>query len=74
MSATELIEQVRAMPVRERQKFVFAVLALEEGRPAQGMRKAKRVRWPDVEARARHIFGGRVLPNLVLVEREEAGR
>jgi len=29
------------------------------------------VKWPDVEARAKRIFGDRVLPNLVLVEREE---
>jgi hypothetical protein len=74
MSATELIEQVRALPVRERQKFVLAVLALKESRPVTGMRKNKRVRWPDIEARARRIFGARVLPNLVLLEREEAGR
>ncbi len=73
MSATELIEQVRALPVRERQKFVLAVLALKEGSPAEGARKTKRVRWPDVEARARRIFGERVLPNLVLLEREESG-
>ena len=73
MSATELIEQVRALPVRERQKCVLAVLALKEGSPAEGARKTKRVRWPDVEARARRIFGERVLPNWVLLGREEAG-
>jgi len=56
MSATELIEQVRALPVRERQKFVLAVLALKEGSPAEGARKTKRVRWPDVEARAAHFW------------------
>ena len=74
MSASELIEQVRALPVRERQKFVFAVLALQESSSAKVVPTPKRVRWPDVEARARRIFGGRVLPNLVLMEREEAGR
>jgi len=46
---------------------------MKEGSPAEGARKTKRVRWPDVEARARRIFGERVLPNLVLLEREESG-
>ena len=27
---------------------------------------------PDVEARARRIFGNRIIPNLVLLEREES--
>ncbi|MEN9636163.1 MAG: hypothetical protein RL077_4567 [Verrucomicrobiota bacterium] len=71
--AKELIEPVRALPVRERQKWVVAGLALKEGSPAEGALKAKRVRWPDVEARTRRIFGERLLPNWVLLEREEAG-
>jgi hypothetical protein len=33
--------------------------------------RVRRVKWPDVEARARRIFGDRKLPNLVLMEREE---
>jgi hypothetical protein len=74
MSATELIEHVRALPLREREKFVLAVLALNQNRSATVGRKNKRVRWPDVEARARRIFGARVLPNLVLLERDETGR
>ncbi len=74
MSATELLEHVRAMPARERQKFVVAVLALQERRPVSPARKARRVRWPNVEGRARRIFGGRALPNLVLMERAEATR
>ncbi len=72
MSATELLKQVKALPPRERQKFVLAVLTLEEDATSQNMARAKRVKWPDVEARARRIFGKRVLPNLVLLEREEA--
>jgi hypothetical protein len=68
MSASELLKQVKALPARERRKFLLAVLALEE----QTRGKAGRVKWPDVEARARCIFGERVLPNLVLLEREEA--
>ena len=68
MSAIELLKQVKALPARERRKFVLAVLSLEE----EATGKAKRVKWPDVEARARRIFGERVLPNLVLLEREES--
>lgn len=74
MSATELLEQVRALPARERRKFVSAVLALNERSPMASGQKAGRVRWPNVETRARRIFGSRVLPNLVLAEREEATR
>ena len=72
MSAAELINQVKALPAREREKFLLAVLELE---PKQDLPKSKgkRIRWPDVEARAKRIFGKRVFPNLVLLEREEQG-
>ena len=72
MSAMELLKQVKALPAPEREKFLRAVLTLEEGTPSQSNGKKKRVTWPDVEARAKRIFGNRVLPNLVLLEREEA--
>jgi hypothetical protein len=72
MSAVELLKQVKSLPLRERQKFVLAVLSLEEEISAQSCRKPRRVKWPDVEARARRIFGDRVLPNLVQLEREES--
>ncbi len=72
MSAVELLRQVKALPPRERQKFVLAVLSLEEEASPQPFGTAKRVKWPDVEARAKRIFGERVLPNLVLLEREES--
>ena len=71
MSAGELLKQVRALPPRERQKFLRAVLALEEEDLARPAATAKQVKWPDVEARARRIFGNRITPNLVLLEREE---
>ena len=70
MSAVELLRQVKSLSVREREKFVIAVLDLDETKPTQHSR-AKRLKWPDVEARARRIFGRRTLPNLVLLEREE---
>jgi hypothetical protein len=44
---------------------------LEEESPFSPSKQTKRVAWPDVEARAKRIFGDRVLPNLVLLEREE---
>ena len=72
MSAVELLKHVKGLPAREREKFVLAVLTLEGEPPGQSEGKAKRVKWPDVEARAKRIFGNRVSPNLVLLEREEA--
>ena len=71
MSAGELLKQVKALTLRERQKFLRAVLALEEEDLARPAATAKRVKWPDVDARARRIFGNRITPNLVLLEREE---
>ena len=71
MSAVELLKQVKALSAAEREKFLLAVLTLEEETRGQSNGKKKRVTWPDVEARAKRIFGNRVLPNLVLLEREE---
>jgi mRNA-degrading endonuclease RelE of RelBE toxin-antitoxin system len=71
MSTSELVKQLKALPPRERQKVVRAILALEESEPTRQPMKTKRVKWPDVEERARRIFGNRVLPNLVLLDREE---
>jgi hypothetical protein len=71
ISTSELLKQVKALPRRERQKVFKAILALEESEQAHPPTKTKRVKWPDVEARAKRIFGNRVLPNLVLLDREE---
>jgi hypothetical protein len=62
---------VKALPSRERRKFLTAVRALEEETPMRAVKPGRRVVWPDVQARAKRIFGDRVLPNLVLLEREE---
>lgn len=71
MSTAELVEQVRALPARERRRFVEIILALDEDlTPAPA--PLKRVKWPDVEARAQRIFGNKIIPNLVLLEREES--
>ena len=72
MSVVELIKQFKKLPAREREKVFWAILALDEETPTPSKKKAKRVKWPDVEARAKKIFGDRVLPNLVLLEREES--
>ena len=73
MRTEELVKQIRALPHRDRQKVLKAILALEETGPTHVPVRTKPVKWPDVEARAREIFGNRMLPNLVLLEREEEG-
>jgi hypothetical protein len=72
MSAIEVLEQVKALPPRERRKFFAGIRELEtvlEAKPAA--RRKGRVRWPDAAARRRRILGGKVLANLVLLAREE---
>jgi hypothetical protein len=72
MSAVEILEQVKALPPRERRKLFAGIRQLEtalEVEPAA--RREGLVRWPDAAARRRRILGDRVLPNLVLLAREE---
>ena len=70
MSAIELLKHVKALPPRDRERLLLALLTLEpQKKKAKG--NSKQVKWPDVEARARRIFGERTFPNLVLLEREE---
>jgi len=70
VSAVDLLKEVQALPADEREKFVFALLDCEERASSAPLRKMQRVKWPDVQARARRIFGKRVFPNLVLLERK----
>jgi hypothetical protein len=70
MTAVELLRQVEALPAREREWSLLALLKLE-AKPSNAKQKNGRVKWPDIEARAKRIFGSRVLPNLVLLERQE---
>jgi len=72
MSALELLKQVKALSSRERQKFLREVAAMKQARPASSEVRSGRVKWPDVEARARRNSRGKLLPNLVLLDREEA--
>ena len=71
MSTAELIEEVKALPAGERRRLVEIILELEEG-VTPSPEPAERVKWPDVEARAKRIFGNKIMPNLVLLEREES--
>ena len=72
MSTSDLVKQLKALPPRERKKVFKAILALEqEEQPSRLPMKTKPVKWPDLEARAKLIFGKRILPNLVLLDREE---
>ena len=73
MRLTQLLKQVRALPARQRDRLVREILALEDEPLAhRGQRRTRRVKWPDVEARAKRVVGERVLPNLVLLGGEEA--
>jgi hypothetical protein len=71
MKTAEILSQVKALPPGERRRFLAAIRTLDAQGSARMPAPAKQVTWPDVEARAKRIFGDRVLPNLVLVEREE---
>lgn len=70
MSPVELLREVEALPRRERERFLLVLLKLE-AKPPHVKRKGGRVKWPEIEARARRIFGKRVFPNLVVLERQE---
>lgn len=70
MSDAELLREVEALPARERERFLLAVLKLET-KPSDAKPKSRRATWPDIEARTKRIFGERVFPSLVLLERQE---
>jgi len=72
MSANELLRKFKTLPPREREKFVAAVLTLVDNGGGKPAKPDRHVKWPDVEKRAKRIFGNRVLPNLVLLERDKA--
>jgi hypothetical protein len=69
MSANELLERVKTLPPRECRRFFAEVHALEGTIHPQP--PVRPVRWPDAAARRRRIFGDQVVPNLVLLAREQ---
>ena len=71
MRTAELLEQIKALPARERRRLVEMLLELEE-HSTPPPASLQRVQWPDVEARAKRIFGNKIMPNLVLMERGES--
>jgi hypothetical protein len=72
MSANEVLEHVKALPPRERRKFFAGVHKLELALDVEpAARRRRPIRWPDATARRRRIFGNKVLPNLVMLAREE---
>jgi hypothetical protein len=72
MSANEVLEQVKSLPPRERRKFFKGAHQLEAALQRQlGFRRNRGIRWPDAAARRRPIFGDKVLPNPVLLTREQ---
>ena len=72
MSANEVLEQVRALPPRERRKFFAGVHELERAlERVPAARRKRPIHWPDAAVRRRRIFGDKVLPNLVLLAREQ---
>ncbi len=72
MSVTQVLKQVKALPPRDRRRFFAGVRALEEALQREHpARRTRPIRWPDAVARRRRIFGDRVLPNLVLLARDE---
>jgi hypothetical protein len=70
MSATELLKEAKALPEAEREKLLLGLLRLEKRQTLKSGKRQK-VRWPDIQARAQRIFGRKVFPNLVLLERDE---
>jgi hypothetical protein len=72
MSGAQLLKHLKALPTRERKRVLRAALKFDDNGTREPRAATKRVVWPDVEARAKRISGGRVIPNLVLLEREES--
>jgi hypothetical protein len=72
MSAMDLLRQVKALPARDRQKLLLDLLAETDDAATLTKKAEIHVKWPDVESRAKRIYGNRVLPNLIQLEREES--
>lgn len=51
----------KTVELRERDKLLARIVPEKQ--------EAKPVEWPDFEARARKIFGNRILPNAILEDR-----
>lgn len=69
MSATELLEQLMALPPQEQAAFArqFEQWQAHNGAEAP----PAKVQWPDARGRQQRIFGEKVIPNMVIAGREE---
>jgi hypothetical protein len=70
VSALDLLDEAKALPARERKRLLLALLKLDTQK-LHSDHKPGQVNWPDVEARAKSVFGERIFPNVVLLERQE---
>jgi len=66
MSATELIEQLKALPAREREAFArlfyeFEKPAVQVGGNVNDASASGYSNWPDFGARLRRIYGSKVV-------------
>ncbi len=58
------LKQGKTVELRERDRLIARIVPADsDQRPAE---------WPDFAARRKKIFGNRVLPNLVIEERERS--
>jgi hypothetical protein len=67
LNAIQLLEEVKKLPSKEREELIDSLLELEL--EPKGNSNETTIVWPDIEARARLIFGESVFPNMVLEER-----
>jgi hypothetical protein len=71
MTATEILEQVKAWPPWERRKFFKRVRALEKAINHPESKANRRARRPEAAARRLRIFREQVLANPVLAARDQ---
>jgi hypothetical protein len=70
MSATEILRQIKALPESEQAAFAELFHQWEaQGNGGSG-RPLSRPACPDFSARRSRIFGGAVLPNMILIARD----
>ncbi len=58
-----LLRAGKTVELRERDKIIARIV------PEKVIVEDKPAKWPDFEARAKEIFGNRILPNLILEDR-----
>jgi hypothetical protein len=71
MSATELIQQVAALPPQEKVLFEQLYRGMESGNCKPG--KSSQPQWPDFGERLRRIYGDKVAPDSTSIIDEGRG-